>query len=93
MTWVFENHDVTRIVTHFGGERQARAAALLLLALPGPVFERRVRLRGRRVRVAAGDGDPARDEEVDARRYPFSSAVAKSTPAKPRMCTMRPSAI
>jgi alpha-glucosidase len=38
VTWVFENHDVTRIVTRFGGESQARAAALLLLALPGPVF-------------------------------------------------------
>jgi alpha-glucosidase len=38
VTWVFENHDVTRIVTRFGGEPQARAAALLLLALPGPVF-------------------------------------------------------
>jgi alpha-glucosidase len=38
VTWVFENHDVTRIVTRFGGERQARAAALLLLALPGPAF-------------------------------------------------------
>jgi len=34
---VLENHDVTRIVTRFG-EREARAAALLLLALPGPVF-------------------------------------------------------
>jgi len=38
VTWVLENHDVTRIVTRFGGERQARAAALLLLALPGPAF-------------------------------------------------------
>ena len=38
VTWVVENHDVTRIVTRYGGERQARAAALLLLALPGPVF-------------------------------------------------------
>jgi alpha-glucosidase len=37
VTWVLENHDVTRIVTRFG-EREARAAALLLLALPGPVF-------------------------------------------------------
>jgi alpha-glucosidase len=37
-TWVLENHDVTRIVTRFGGERAARAAALLLLALPGPLF-------------------------------------------------------
>jgi alpha-glucosidase len=38
VTWVLENHDVQRIVTRFGGEREARAAALLLLALPGPVF-------------------------------------------------------
>jgi alpha-glucosidase len=37
VTWVLENHDVTRIVTRFGA-REARAAALLLLALPGPVF-------------------------------------------------------
>jgi alpha-glucosidase len=37
VTWVLENHDVTRIATRFG-EREARAAALLLLALPGPVF-------------------------------------------------------
>jgi alpha-glucosidase len=37
VTWVLENHDVTRIVTRFG-EREARAAALFLLALPGPVF-------------------------------------------------------
>jgi len=37
VTWVLENHDVTRIVSRFG-EREARAAALLLLALPGPVF-------------------------------------------------------
>jgi alpha-glucosidase len=36
-TWVFENHDVTRIATRYGHEA-ARAAALLLLALPGPVF-------------------------------------------------------
>jgi alpha-glucosidase len=37
VSWVLENHDVTRIVTRFG-EHEARAAALLLLALPGPVF-------------------------------------------------------
>ena len=37
VTWVLENHDVTRLVTRFG-EREARAAALLLLALPGPAF-------------------------------------------------------
>jgi alpha-glucosidase len=41
-TWVFENHDVTRLPTRYGGGaeglRRARAAALLLLALPGPVY-------------------------------------------------------
>jgi alpha-glucosidase len=37
VTWVLENHDVTRIATRFGA-REARAAALMLLALPGPVF-------------------------------------------------------
>ena len=41
-TWVFENHDVTRLPTRYGGgelgRRRARAAALLLLALPGPAF-------------------------------------------------------
>ena len=41
-TWVLENHDVTRLPTRYGGGadgvRRARAAALLLLALPGPVF-------------------------------------------------------
>ena len=37
VTWVLENHDVTRIATRYGA-REARAAALLLLALPGPVF-------------------------------------------------------
>lgn len=37
VTWVLENHDVTRLVTRFGAD-EGRAAALLLLALPGPVF-------------------------------------------------------
>jgi alpha-glucosidase len=41
-TWVFENHDVTRVPTRYGGgeegRRRARAAALLLLALPGTAF-------------------------------------------------------
>jgi alpha-glucosidase len=37
-TWVLENHDVTRLPTRYGDLRAARAATLLLLALPGPVF-------------------------------------------------------
>jgi alpha-glucosidase len=36
-TWVLENHDVTRLPTRWGPQA-ARAAALLLLALPGPAF-------------------------------------------------------
>jgi alpha-glucosidase len=41
-TWVFENHDVTRVPTRYGGgevgRRRARAAALLLFGLPGTSF-------------------------------------------------------
>ncbi|HEX7084362.1 MAG TPA: alpha-amylase family glycosyl hydrolase [Gaiellaceae bacterium] len=41
-TWVLESHDVTRLPTRYGGGadglRRARAAALLLLALPGAAF-------------------------------------------------------
>jgi alpha-glucosidase len=41
-TWVLSNHDIVRHVTRFGdgevGRARARAALLLLLALPGPAF-------------------------------------------------------
>jgi alpha-glucosidase len=41
-TWVLESHDVPRLPTRYGGGelglRRARAAILLLLALPGTVF-------------------------------------------------------
>lgn len=41
-TWVIGNHDVTRPVTRYGGGevgvRRARAAALLMLALPGGAY-------------------------------------------------------
>jgi alpha-glucosidase len=37
-TWVLENHDVVRSATRYGNGRRARAAALLLLALPGTIF-------------------------------------------------------
>jgi alpha-glucosidase len=41
-TWVLENHDVTRLPTRYGGgelgRRRARAASMLLLALPGAAF-------------------------------------------------------
>ena len=37
-TWVLESHDAARLPTRYGSVRRARAAALLLLALPGAVF-------------------------------------------------------
>ena len=37
-TWVLENHDVMRLPSRYGSLDRARAAALLLLALPGTIF-------------------------------------------------------
>ncbi|MBO3752498.1 glycoside hydrolase family 13 protein [Streptosporangiaceae bacterium NEAU-GS5] len=37
-TWVLANHDVTRHVTRYGSLDRARAAALLMLALPGSAY-------------------------------------------------------
>jgi alpha-glucosidase len=37
-TWVLSNHDVVRHVTRFGSRRRARAAVLLMLALPGGAY-------------------------------------------------------
>ncbi|MFJ6996429.1 glycoside hydrolase family 13 protein [Streptomyces sp. NPDC003090] len=37
-TWVLSNHDVVRHATRLGGPRRARAAALLMLALPGSAY-------------------------------------------------------
>ncbi|GAA4922240.1 glycoside hydrolase family 13 protein [Streptomyces coeruleoprunus] len=37
-TWVLSNHDVVRHTTRFGSLHRARAAALLMLALPGSVY-------------------------------------------------------
>ena len=37
-TWVLSNHDRPRHVTRFGSERRARAAILLMLALPGAAY-------------------------------------------------------
>ncbi|MGH9278874.1 MAG: glycoside hydrolase family 13 protein [Acidimicrobiales bacterium] len=37
-TWVLSNHDVVRHLTRYGGADRARAAALLMLALPGGAY-------------------------------------------------------
>jgi alpha-glucosidase len=49
--WVMSNHDFGRLATRFGAEN-ARAAALLLLTLPGPAFL----YQGDE--IAQGDGPP-----------------------------------
>jgi alpha-glucosidase len=65
VSWVLGNHDKDRLVTRFGGgERgtaRARAAALLLLALPGSAY------------VYAGDelGLPQADVPDEAKRDPI----------------------
>ncbi|GIF17310.1 alpha-glucosidase [Actinoplanes tereljensis] len=37
-TWVLSNHDVVRHVTRYGSVQRARAATLLMLALPGSAY-------------------------------------------------------
>jgi alpha-glucosidase len=37
-TWVLSNHDRPRLVTRYGDVRRARAATLLMLALPGSAY-------------------------------------------------------
>jgi len=65
VSWVLGNHDKDRLVTRYGGgvvgEARARAAALLLLALPGSAY------------VYAGDelGLPQADVPDEARRDPI----------------------
>jgi alpha-glucosidase len=38
VTWVVENHDVTRTPTRYGNEARARAAMLAILGLPGSAY-------------------------------------------------------
>ena len=67
-TWVLENHDVTRLPTRYGGgelgRRRARAAALLLLALPGAAFV----YQGQELGLEEADvPDEARQDPIFAR--------------------------
>jgi alpha-glucosidase len=74
VSWVLGNHDKDRLVTRFGGgavgTARARAAALLLLALPGSAY------------VYAGDelGLPQADVPDEAKRDPifFRSGGARA---------------
>ena len=75
-TWVLSNHDIVRHVTRFGGgapgRHRARAAVLLLLALPGPVF------------LYQGEelGLPEADVPPDAQRDPIVRQTAGARPGR-----------
>jgi alpha-glucosidase len=66
--WVLSNHDFARVATRFGPER-ARAAALLLLTLPGAAFV----YQGEEIGLVDGPGgDPPFDRAGrDGARHPM----------------------
>jgi alpha-glucosidase len=68
LAWVLSNHDFVRLATRFGPER-TRAAALLLLTLPGPAFV----YHGDEIGLADGPGaDPPQDRfGRDGARHPM----------------------
>jgi alpha-glucosidase len=71
IAWVLSNHDFPRLATRFGA-RYARAAAVLLLTLPGPAFV----YQGDEIGMPDGPGgDPPRDRAGrDAHRHPMQWA-------------------
>jgi alpha-glucosidase len=62
--WVLSNHDFGRLVTRFGPEN-ARAAALLLLTLPGPAFL----YQGDEIGLADGPGGERAYDRAGRDRY------------------------
>ena len=78
-TWVFENHDVTRLPTRYGGgevgRRRARAATLLLFGLPGTSFTYEGQELGLEEVDGPGGGPPGSDLLPDA-AAPGSVATA-----------------
>ncbi len=73
--WVLSNHDFPRVATRFGPER-ARAAALLLLTLPGAAFV----YQGEEIGLEDGPGgDPPFDRAGrDGARHPMQWEVGPS---------------
>ncbi|NKQ57416.1 glycoside hydrolase family 13 protein [Amycolatopsis sp. K13G38] len=61
-TWVLSNHDVTRHVSRYG-VRAARAAVLLMHALPGGVYV----YQGEELGLEEVDLPPARRQDIDGR--------------------------
>ena len=62
--WVLSNHDFGRLVTRFGREN-ARAAALLLLTLPGPAFL----YQGDEIGLGDGPGGERKFDRAGRDRY------------------------
>jgi alpha-glucosidase len=62
--WVLSNHDFGRLVTRFGPEN-ARAAALMLLTLPGPAFL----YQGDEIGLADGPGGERTYDRAGRDRY------------------------
>jgi alpha-glucosidase len=74
MGWVLSNHDFTRFATRFG--ENARAAMLLFLSLPGPVFI----FQGDEIGMTDGPGvDPPLDRaDRDRFRHPMQWAPSEN---------------
>jgi alpha-glucosidase len=76
-TWVLSNHDVVRHVTRYGGgelgTRRARAAALLMLALPGSAYV----YQGEELGLPEVEDLPA-----DVRRDPVSRRTGGAEPGR-----------
>jgi alpha-glucosidase len=68
LAWVLSNHDFSRLPDRVGREN-LRAAALLVLTLPGPVFL----FQGDEIGMADGPGGDPPDDRVgrDAHRHPM----------------------
>ncbi len=62
--WVLSNHDFGRLVTRFGPEN-ARAAALMLLTLPGPAFL----YQGDEIGLGDGPGEEREYDRAGRDRY------------------------
>ena len=83
-TWVFENHDVTRLPTRYGGgeagQRRARAAALLLFGLPGTSFTYQGQELGLEEVDVADEAAPGPDLHPHGRRSQGTRRLPRADP-------------
>ena len=78
LAWVLSNHDFSRLADRAGAPENVRAAALLLLTLPGL----RLRLPGRRDRDGRRPRRRAAARPLRPRRLPPSDAVGAESPRR-----------